>query len=193
LAKCKMGTVEDFTNFINAVIDEKSFDKIMNYIGNAKNDPSVEIVIGGKGDKTQGYFIEPTVILTKDPYYKTMCEEIFGPVLTIFVYQDQDFFDTLEILNKTSPYALTGALFAKDRNVIVKASEILRHTAGNFYINDKPTGAVVHQQPFGGGRASGTNDKAGSSLNLMRWVSARTMKENFVSPTDFSYPFMLES
>ncbi|MBL0294590.1 MAG: L-glutamate gamma-semialdehyde dehydrogenase [Saprospiraceae bacterium] len=193
LAKCKMGTVEDFTNFINAVIDEKSFDKIMNYISNAKNDPSVEIVIGGKGDKTQGYFIEPTVILTKDPYYKTMCEEIFGPVLTIFVYQDQDFFDTLEILNKTSPYALTGALFAKDRNVIVKASEILRHTAGNFYINDKPTGAVVHQQPFGGGRASGTNDKAGSSLNLMRWVSARTMKENFVSPTDFSYPFMLES
>jgi len=122
-----------------------------------------------------------------------MCEEIFGPVLTIFVYQDQDFFDTLEILNKTSPYALTGALFAKDRNVIVKASEILRHTAGNFYINDKPTGAVVHQQPFGGGRASGTNDKAGSSLNLMRWISARTMKENFVSPTDFSYPFMLES
>jgi len=193
LAKCKMGTVEDFTNFINAVIDEKSFDKIMNYISNAKNDPSVEIVIGGKGDKTQGYFIEPTVILTKDPYYKTMCEEIFGPVLTIFVYQDQDFFDTLEILNKTSPYALTGALFAKDRNVIVKASEILRHTAGNFYINDKPTGAVVHQQPFGGGRASGTNDKAGSSLNLMRWISARTMKENFVSPTDFSYPFMLES
>ncbi len=189
----KMGSPEDFTNFINAVIDERSFDKISSYITEAKENPELEIVVGGNFDKSKGYFIEPTVILTKDPNYRTMCEEIFGPVLTIYVYEGKDFEQILETVDKTSPYALTGAIFAKDRAAIVLATEKLRHSAGNFYINDKPTGAVVGQQPFGGARGSGTNDKAGSLLNLIRWVSPRTIKENFVSPTDYRYPFLEEA
>ncbi len=186
----KMGSPEDFTNFINAVIDERAFDKISNYIAQAKKDKEVEILIGGNCDKREGYFIEPTVILTQDPKYRTMCEEIFGPVLTIYVYDDDKWADTLELVNTTSPYGLTGAVFAQDRQAIVEATEVLRHAAGNFYINDKPTGAIVGQQPFGGARASGTNDKAGSIFNLIRWVSPRTIKENFNPPKDYRYPFM---
>ncbi len=188
----KMGDVEDFSNFINAVIDERAFDKISGYIAQAKEDGQ-QIVIGGHCDKSIGYFIEPTVIQVDDPRYKSMCEEIFGPVLSIYIYEDDQFDQTIDILNDSSPYALTGALFARDRFVIETASNKLRHTAGNFYINDKPTGAVVGQQPFGGGRASGTNDKAGASINLLRWVSPRTIKENFVPPTDYRYPFLEES
>jgi 1-pyrroline-5-carboxylate dehydrogenase len=191
LKSFKMGTVEDFRNFINAVIDEKSFDKITTYITNAK-EQGEEIVAGGNFDKTKGYFIEPTVIRVKDPRYVTMCEELFGPVLTVYVYEDTKFYETLEIVNTTSPYALTGAIFARDRYVIEKSAELLKHAAGNFYINDKPTGAVVGQQPFGGARASGTNDKAGSHLNLLRWVSARAIKETFAPPVDYRYPFMAE-
>ncbi|OWY25517.1 1-pyrroline-5-carboxylate dehydrogenase [Sphingobacteriales bacterium UPWRP_1] len=190
LMEFKMGTVEDFGNFINAVIDEKSFDKIAQYIETARNHPDAEIIAGGNYSKAEGFFIEPTVILVKDPHYITMCEEIFGPVLTIYVYNDHQFEETLDLLNKTSPYALTGALFAQDRQAIALATHKLRHAAGNFYINDKPTGAVVNQQPFGGGRASGTNDKAGSYLNLIRWVSARAIKENFVPPDSYKYPFL---
>lgn len=190
LSEFKMGTVEDFGNFINAVIDEKSFDKITQYIESAKQHPDAEVIMGGKYSKTEGYFIQPTVILTKDPNYLTMCEEIFGPVLTIYVYNDNQFEETLSLLDKTSPYALTGAIFAQDRQAIAFATHKLRHAAGNFYINDKPTGAVVNQQPFGGGRASGTNDKAGSYLNLIRWVSARSIKENFVPPVSYKYPFL---
>lgn len=190
LMEFKMGTVEDFGNFINAVIDEKSFDKITEYIDAAKSHPDVEIIAGGGYDKSKGYFIEPTVLLVKDPNYITMCEEIFGPVLTIFVYKDSEFEETLTLLDKTSPYALTGAFFAQDRQVISHVTNKLRNAAGNFYINDKPTGAVVNQQPFGGGRASGTNDKAGSYLNLIRWTSARTIKENFVPPDNYQYPFL---
>lgn len=186
----KMGPVEDFGNFINAVIDEKSFDKISNYISNAKNDPAATILVGGACDKSKGYFIQPTIIETKDPNYVTMCEEIFGPVLTIYVYDENDFEATLELLDKTSPYALTGSILAQDRYAIELATQKLRNAAGNFYINDKPTGAVVGQQPFGGARASGTNDKAGSMLNLYRWLSARTIKETFVPPTDYRYPFL---
>lgn len=189
LASMKMGTVEDFGNFINAVIDEKAFDSISGYIAKAKEDGQ-EIIAGGKFDKSKGYFIEPTVIVAKDPKYRTMCEEIFGPVLTIHVYDAEKWDETLEIVNTTSPYALTGAIFSQDRYEIVKATLVLRHAAGNFYINDKPTGAVVGQQPFGGARASGTNDKAGSILNLLRWVSARTIKETFNPPTDYRYPFL---
>lgn len=192
LASMKVGTVEDFSNFINAVITEASFDKIAAYIDQAKADAGVEIVAGGSYDKSEGYFIDPTVLRVDDPKYRTMCEEIFGPVLTIHVYDDADFEATLDILDESSPYALTGALFATDRQVIEKAAHRLRHTAGNFYINDKPTGAVVGQQPFGGGRASGTNDKAGSILNLLRWVSPRTIKETFNPPTDYRYPFLQE-
>lgn len=188
----KMGDVEDFGNFVNAVIDEKSFDKITAYIAEAKTHEGVEILVGGNYDKTKGYFIEPTVIVTTDPQYITMCDELFGPVLTVFVYEDADFEATLDLVNSTSPYALTGAFFARQREVIALASERLRHAAGNFYINDKPTGAVVNQQPFGGGRASGTNDKAGSYLNLVRWVSARAIKENFVPPKDYRYPFLVK-
>lgn len=188
----KMGSPEDFRNFINAVIDERAFDKITGYIAEAKKDPNTEIILGGNYDKSKGYFIEPTVIVVKDPNYRTMCEELFGPVLTVYVYEGKDFEATLELLDQTSPYALTGAIFAKDREIIAFATEKLRHSAGNFYINDKPTGAVVGQQPFGGARGSGTNDKAGSFLNLIRWVSARTIKENFVPPTDYCYPFMAE-
>ncbi|RMG84055.1 MAG: L-glutamate gamma-semialdehyde dehydrogenase, partial [Bacteroidetes bacterium] len=193
LATFKMGSPEDFTNFINAVIDERAFDKISKYIENAKNDQGVEIIAGGNCDKSKGYFIEPTVILTQDPHYTTMCEEIFGPVLTIYVYPDNEYEATLELVDTTSPYALTGAVFAKERQAIVVATEKLRNSAGNFYINDKPTGAVVGQQPFGGARGSGTNDKAGSYLNLIRWVSPRTIKENFNPPTDYRYPFLDEA
>ncbi len=192
LADFKMGSPEDFTNFINAVIDEKAFDKITTYIAAAKEDKNVEIVAGGNYDKSKGYFIEPTVIKVNDPYYVTMCEELFGPVLTLYVYEDKDYEATLDIVDKTGTYALTGAIFAKDRYAQKIGVDKLRNAAGNFYINDKPTGAVVGQQPFGGARASGTNDKAGSILNLFRWVSARTIKENFVPPTDYKYPFLSE-
>ncbi|MBN8854647.1 MAG: 1-pyrroline-5-carboxylate dehydrogenase [Sphingobacteriales bacterium 50-39] len=189
----KMGAVEDFTNFINAVIDEKSFDKISSYLDKAKQDPkAAEIWIGGNADKTKGYFIEPTVIEAKDPKYVTMCEEIFGPVLTVYIYKPAEFDQVLDLVNTTSPYALTGSIIAQDRNAVELATERLRQAAGNFYINDKPTGAVVGQQPFGGARASGTNDKAGSILNLYRWLSARTIKETFVPPTDYRYPFLAQ-
>lgn len=190
VASFKIGPVEDFGNFINAVIDERSFDKITKYIANAKNDPAVSILVGGEFDKLKGYFIHPTIIETKDPKYVTMCEEIFGPVLTIFVYDENDFEETLELLDATSPYALTGSILAQDRYAIELAMHKLRNAAGNFYINDKPTGAVVGQQPFGGARASGTNDKAGSMLNLYRWLSARTIKETFVPAVDYRYPFL---
>ncbi|TVR76889.1 MAG: L-glutamate gamma-semialdehyde dehydrogenase [Chitinophagaceae bacterium] len=185
----KMGPPEDFSNFINAVIDEKSFDKIAAYIDRAKKD-GCEIIAGGNYDKSKGYFIEPTILLTKDASYTTMVEEIFGPVLTIYVYEDDKYEETLELVDNTSPYALTGAVFSKDRYAIDKAVKMLRHSAGNFYINDKPTGAVVGQQPFGGGRASGTNDKAGALMNLLRWTSARTIKETFVPAKDYRYPFL---
>lgn len=189
----KMGTVEDFTNFVNAVIDEKSFDKIKAYIDNVKNSKNASILVGGNADKSIGYFIEPTIIETTDPQYVTMCEELFGPVLTIYVYDANKFEETLQVVDSTSPYALTGAILAKDRKAIEMATYKLSNAAGNFYINDKPTGAVVGQQPFGGARASGTNDKAGSMLNLYRWLSARTIKETLVSPTDYTYPFMQEA
>ena len=188
----KMGTVEDFSNFINAVIDEKSFDNIKAYIDNAKKDKKAEIWVGGKCDKSQGYFVQPTIIEAKDPKYVTMCEEIFGPVLTVYIYNANQFERALDLVNSTSPYALTGAVIAKDKSAIELATNKLRHAAGNFYINDKPTGAVVGQQPFGGARASGTNDKAGSILNLYRWLSARTIKETFNPPIDYKYPFMAE-
>jgi len=188
----KIGTVEDFSNFINAVIDEKSFDKIKSYIDAAKKDSRAGIWAGGHCDKSKGYFIEPTVIEAKDPQYVTMCEEIFGPVLTVYVYKAGEYEKTLDLVNTTSPYALTGAVIARDRQAVELATERLRNAAGNFYINDKPTGAVVGQQPFGGARASGTNDKAGSILNLYRWLSARTIKETFVPHTDYRYPFLRE-
>lgn len=188
----KMGTVEDFSNFINAVIDEKSFDKIKGYIDRAKKDKDATILVGGDYDKKEGYFISPTIIETKNPQYVTMCEEIFGPVLTLYVYPANQFEKTLELVNQTSPYALTGSIIATDRYAVELATQKLSNAAGNFYINDKPTGAVVGQQPFGGGRASGTNDKAGSMLNLYRWLSARTIKETFNPPTDYRYPFLSE-
>jgi 1-pyrroline-5-carboxylate dehydrogenase len=193
LKTMKMGSVEDFRNFINAVIDEKSFDNITRYIDNAKTDPNAEIIAGGNYDKSKGYFVEPTVIEAKDPKYVSLCEEIFGPVLTIYVYDENKFEETVALVNTTSPYALTGSIISKDRNAIVFATEKLRYAAGNFYVNDKPTGAVVGQQPFGGARASGTNDKAGSMLNLYRWLSARTVKETFNPPTDYRYPFLNEA
>ncbi|HEX9510289.1 MAG TPA: L-glutamate gamma-semialdehyde dehydrogenase [Puia sp.] len=189
----KTGTVEDFSNFINAVIDEKSFDKIQSYIDKAKNDPKAEIWAGGHCDKSKGYFVQPTVIEAKDPMYATMCEEIFGPVLSVYVYKAAEFEKTLDLVNSTSPYALTGSILSQDRQIVELATDRLRQAAGNFYINDKPTGAVVGQQPFGGARASGTNDKAGSILNLYRWLSARTIKETFVPPTDYRYPFLAEA
>ncbi len=188
----KIGPTEDLGNFINAVIDEKSFDKLAKYIDNAKNDPDVEIIAGGKYDKSKGYFIHPTVLVVKDPFYVTMCEELFGPVLTAYVYEDSKFDEILEIVDQTGIYALTGAIFSQDRYAVEKATRRLVHAAGNFYINDKCTGAVVGQQPFGGSRASGTNDKAGSMYNLLRWVSARTIKETFVPATDYRYPFLAE-
>ncbi|MBA2500469.1 MAG: L-glutamate gamma-semialdehyde dehydrogenase [Chitinophagaceae bacterium] len=186
----KMGTPEDFGNFIGAVIDEKSFDKIKSYIDHAKTDPKTEIIVGGKCDKKKGFFIQPTVIEAKNPKYITMCEEIFGPVLTIYVYNANKFEETLKLVDETSPYALTGSVISKDREAIELATNKLRNAAGNFYINDKPTGAVVGQQPFGGARGSGTNDKAGSILNLYRWLSARTIKETFNPATDYRYPFL---
>ena len=190
----KMGTVENFTNFLNAVIDEKSFDKLEGYIKNVrKRDSSAKIWVGGKCDKTEGYFIEPTVIEATDPYYVTMCDELFGPVLTVYIYDENKYEETLKLVDSTSPYALTGAIIAQDRFAVELAVSRLLNSAGNFYINDKPTGAVVGQQPFGGARASGTNDKAGSALNLYRWLSARTIKETFVSPTDYRYPFLEEA
>ncbi len=190
LQEMKMGPAEDFTNFINAVIDESSFRKMEQTIKEAKAAPDAQVIMGGKCDMSTGYFVEPTVILTTNPQYKTMHEELFGPILTIYVYEDNKFEETLELVDKTSIYALTGAIFAQDRYIIEQATKSLSQAAGNFYINDKPTGAVVGQQPFGGARGSGTNDKAGSLLNLMRWISARTIKETFVPATDFKYPFL---
>ena len=188
----KMGSPEDFTNFINAVIDEKSFDKIKSYIDKAGKDKQADIWVGGKCEKKEGFFIQPTIIEAKVPDYITMCEEIFGPVLTVYIYNANQFEKALETVDKTSPYALTGSIIAQDKAAIELATNKLRNAAGNFYINDKPTGAVVGQQPFGGARSSGTNDKAGSILNLYRWLSARTIKETFNPPTDYHYPFMLE-
>ncbi len=188
----KMGNPEDFTNFMTAIIDEASFDKLSVFIDNAKKDADAKIIVGGGYDKSEGYFIEPTVIRALDPHYVTMEEELFGPVLTLYVYDAEKYEETLDILDSTSPYALTGAIFADDRFAVDLAVKKLVNAAGNFYINDKPTGAVVGQQPFGGSRASGTNDKAGSSLNLMRWVSPRTIKETFIPATDYRYPFMDE-
>ncbi|MBK1439746.1 L-glutamate gamma-semialdehyde dehydrogenase [Parapedobacter sp. ISTM3] len=190
IASFKVGPVEDFSNFVNAVIDEKSFDKLANYIDGAKADPDAEIIAGGTYDKSKGYFIYPTVIVAKRPDYVTMCEELFGPVLTVYVYDDEQWEEMFEVIDKTSIYALTGAVIAQDRYAISQATHSLRHAAGNFYINDKCTGAVVGQQPFGGARGSGTNDKAGSMINLLRWVSPRTIKETFDPPTDYRYPFL---
>ncbi len=190
--KIKMGDVEDFSNFMSAVIDEGAFKSITDYIKFAKDSSDAEIITGGNFDDSKGYFIEPTTIVTTDPKFKTMQEEIFGPVLTIYVYEDEKLDEALELCDSTSPYALTGAIWANDRQAITMLSNKLRNTAGNFYINDKPTGAVVGQQPFGGGRASGTNDKAGSDLNLLRWMTARTIKETFNPPKDWRYPFMNE-
>ncbi|MDR2919758.1 MAG: L-glutamate gamma-semialdehyde dehydrogenase [Tannerella sp.] len=192
LKEIKMGDPQDFTNFFNAVIDEASFDNIMDYINFAKQAPDAEIVFGGNGDKSVGYFVEPTVIQTTNSQFKTMTEEIFGPVITIYVYDDNKYEETLEICDRTSPYALTGSIFARDRYAVQTAFDKLRYSAGNFYINDKPTGAVIGQQPFGGSRASGTNDKAGGPLNLIRWTNPRCIKEAFVPPTHFGYPFLGE-
>jgi 1-pyrroline-5-carboxylate dehydrogenase len=188
----KMGGVDDFTNFINAVIDEGAFSDITEYIDFIKEASEAEIICGGNYDKSKGYFIEPTIAVTNNPKFKTMEEEIFGPVLTIYIYEDDKFEETLHLCDETSPYALTGAVFSKDRDAIITAEKILINAAGNFYINDKPTGAIVGQQPFGGGRASGTNDKAGSFFNLIRWISPQTIKENFAPPKDYRYPFMKE-
>ncbi len=190
----KMGTVENFTNFVNAVIDEKSFDKLEGYIKNVrKRDSGAKLWVGGTCDKSAGYFIEPTIIEASNPNYVTMCEELFGPVLTVYIYDENKYEETLKLVDQTSPYALTGAVIAQDRFAVELAVNKLRNAAGNFYINDKPTGAVVGQQPFGGARASGTNDKAGSALNLYRWLSARTIKETFVPPVDYRYPFLEEA
>lgn len=190
MATFKMGPVENFENFINAVISEVSFDKLAKYIDAAKNDDGVELIAGGTYDKSQGWFVQPTVLQVQDPYYVTMCEELFGPVLTVYVYEDNQWDETLTIIDNTSIYALTGAVLSQDRYAIADATYKLRNAAGNFYINDKPTGAVVGQQPFGGARGSGTNDKAGSMINLLRWVSPRTIKETFDSPKDYRYPFL---
>lgn len=190
VSSLKMGSVEDFSNFVNAVIDEKSFDKIMGYLEAVRTDGVSTVLVGGSGDKSVGYFIEPTVIESSDPKSVTMCEEIFGPVLTLYVYDAEDFEGCLDLVDSTSPYALTGAVISQDRDMVDFATRRLQNCAGNFYINDKCTGAVVGQQPFGGARASGTNDKAGSMLNIYRWLSARTVKETFVPPTDYRYPFM---
>ncbi len=189
LKTIKVGPTEDFTNFVNAVIDERAFDKISGYIDQAKKD-GVEVVFGGGYDKSKGYFIEPTVLLAKDARYTTMCEEIFGPVLTIHVYEDAEWSNMFKLVDSTSEYALTGAIFSQDRQAIAEATWALRNSAGNFYVNDKPTGAVVGQQPFGGGRGSGTNDKAGAKVNLLRWTSQRTIKETFNPPVDYRYPFL---
>ncbi|MBR1851102.1 MAG: L-glutamate gamma-semialdehyde dehydrogenase [Bacteroidales bacterium] len=190
LAEIKMGDVRDFSAFVNAVIDEASFDNCMRYLEHAKQSPDAEIVFGGNGDKSQGWFIEPTVILAKKPDYKSMCEEIFGPIITIYVYDDNRYEETLHLCDQTSPYALTGAIFATCRQALRQAADILKYAAGNIYYNDKPTGAVVGQQPFGGARASGTNDKAGSYLNLIRWTSPQAIKETFNPASDYKYPFI---
>jgi 1-pyrroline-5-carboxylate dehydrogenase len=192
-ASLTMGDVRDFSNFVNAVIDQKAFDKIREYIEDARASDDAEILVGGECDDSEGWFIRPTIIVAKTHDYVSMCEEIFGPVMTVYVYDDDAWEETLDVVDATSPYALTGAIFAKDRRTIRGATDRLDQAAGNFYINDKPTGAVVGQQPFGGARASGTNDKAGSMMNLMRWVSARSIKENFVPPTDYRYPFLDEA
>ncbi|NOQ92526.1 MAG: L-glutamate gamma-semialdehyde dehydrogenase [Flavobacteriaceae bacterium] len=192
LESMKMGTPDDTSNFINAVIDNRAFDKLSGFIKQVEKDKDAEVIFGGKFDNTKGYFIEPTVILTDNPKYETMCTELFGPILTIYVYEDNDWKNVLELLDDTSPYALTGAIYSADRYVIDYATDALENCAGNFYINDKPTGAVVGQQPFGGARGSGTNDKAGSVWNLLRWVSNRTIKETFNSPKDYRYPFLGE-
>ena len=189
LKETKMGSERDFKNPVNAVIDEHSFDRIMSYTNIAETSDSAEIIAGGKGDKSTGYFIEPTVIVTTDPHFVTMEEEIFGPVMTIFIYEDEKYTETLHLCDETSPFGLTGSIFSSDKYAMMEACRILRYAAGNFYINDKPTGAMVGQQPFGGSRASGTNDKAGSHLNLVRWVSPRTIKETLIPATDFRYPF----
>jgi len=191
VSEIKVGDVRDFGNFVNAVIDETAFDDIMKYIEKARTSPSSEIIAGGKGDKTKGFFIEPTLIVTKDPHFITMEEEIFGPVMTIFIYDDRKYEETLKLCDETSPFGLTGAIFSNDKYAMIQACRTLRYAAGNFYINDKPTGAMVGQQPFGGARASGTNDKAGSYLNLIRWVSPRTIKETLIPATDFRYPYMM--
>ena len=192
MATITMGDPSDFSNFMNAVIDKNAFDSIKEFIDDAARADDAEIIFGGKCDDSIGYFIEPTIIITKNPMFRTMCEEIFGPVLTIYIYDSSEWKETLKLVDSTSPYALTGCVMANDSHAIAEASRILKHAAGNFYINDKPTGAVVGQQPFGGSRASGTNDKAGSMFNLARWVSQRTIKENFDPPTDYRYPFMEE-
>ena len=185
-----MGDARDFSNFMTAVIDQRAFDKISGYIERAKGDESCEVVAGGGSDDSTGWFIEPTIIVTSDPVSETMCEEIFGPVLTVYVYEDEDFEGALEMCDKGSPYALTGSIFANKEEDVQRAFEALRFAAGNFYINDKPTGAVVAQQPFGGARASGTNDKAGGPLNLLRWVSPRSVKRTMDIPQEWDYPFM---
>jgi len=187
-----MGDVADFRNFVGAVIDRPAFKRLTGYLDEARRSDQAEIIAGGESDDAVGYFIRPTLIKAKRPDYRTMCEELFGPVLTLYVYPENQWNEILSIVDRTSPYGLTGAVFATDRAAIGDAHRALRFAAGNFYVNDKPTGAVVGQQPFGGARASGTNDKAGSMLNLLRWVSARTIKENFVPPTDYKYPFMAE-
>jgi 1-pyrroline-5-carboxylate dehydrogenase len=193
MAAIKVGDPADFTNFMGAVIDRKAFTKIKEYIDGAKSDAKAKVLFGGGCDDADGYFVQPTLIQVEDPAYRTMCEEIFGPVLTLYVYPERQWTETLALVDRTSPYALTGAVFAQDRRAVTEAQAALRYAAGNFYVNDKPTGAVVGQQPFGGARASGTNDKAGSLLNLVRWTSARTVKENFVPPRDHTYPFMAEA
>jgi 1-pyrroline-5-carboxylate dehydrogenase len=190
IADIRMGDVRDFRNFMGAVIDRRAFDRLSGYLQQAKQDPGASILAGGGARAETGFFIEPTLIQVEDPAYRTMCEELFGPVLTLYVYEDKRWEETLALVDSTSPYALTGAVFARDRQALAEADRALRHAAGNYYVNDKPTGAVVGQQPFGGARASGTNDKAGSILNLVRWVSPRSIKENFVPPTDYRYPFM---
>jgi 1-pyrroline-5-carboxylate dehydrogenase len=190
IATIRMGDVADFRNFMGAVIDGKSYAKLKGYLDQAKKDRGVTVLAGGECDDSQGWFVQPTLLQVKDPKYRTMCEELFGPVLTLYVYPDKDWRATLGLVNSTSPYGLTGAVWARERSALIEADEALRHAAGNYYVNDKPTGAVVGQQPFGGSRASGTNDKAGSIMNLMRWVSARTIKETFVPPTEYRYPFM---
>jgi len=190
ISRIKVGDVSNFSNFVNAVIDENSFNSIMEYIEYARTSPDCEIIAGGKGDSSVGYFIEPTIIVTKDPHFKTMEEEIFGPVMTIYVYNDDLFEETLHLCDSTSPYGLTGSIFSNDRYAAIRACQVLRYAAGNFYYNDKPTGAMVGMQPFGGARASGTNDKAGGQLNLLRWTSPRTIKETFLPATDFPYPSM---
>ena len=192
MPQVRTGDPRDFRNFVNAVIDEASFDNCMEYIEYAKGSPKAEILFGGTGDKSVGYFVQPTIIKTTDPHFRSMEEEIFGPILTVYVYDDDKFAETLDICNNTSPYALTGAVFATDRDAINRAENVLRYAAGNFYINDKTTAASIGLQPFGGARASGTNDKAGSKLNLIRWCSPRTIKENLLPPHDFKYPYMQE-